>query len=101
MVIRALIDASTYNVKYVVSFDGTSWQCELYDFDYNPSANDPWPPEIINQIPVNGLQNGSYASTQALQATWNAMHVALTNAMTPTSTTPSGWPAAPPAKISS
>jgi arylsulfatase A-like enzyme len=101
VVIRALVDASTYNVKYVVSFDGTSWQCELYDFDYDPDANDPWSPEIINQIPVDGLKNGSYASTQSIQATWNAMHCALTNAMTPTSTTPSGWPAAPPATISS
>jgi choline-sulfatase len=100
--IRALIDASTYNAKYVVSSDGTNWQCELYDFSYDPGANDPWPSEIANQIPVDGLQNGgSYASTQALQATWHALHVALTSAMTATSTTPSGWPAAPPAKIPS
>ena len=85
----------------MVSFDGTNWQCELYDFYYDPDASDPWSPEITNQIPVDGLQNGSYASTQAIQATWNAMHVALTNAMTATSTTPPGWPAAPPATIPS
>lgn len=101
VVIRALVDASTYSAKYVVSSDGTSWQCELYDFDYDSNADDPWPPEITNQIPVDGLKNGSYASTQAIQATWNAMHVALTNAMTTTSTTPSGWPAAPPSTIPS
>lgn len=101
VVIRALVDDSTYNAKYVVSYDGTQWQCELYDFYYDPDANNAWSPEITNQIPVDGLQNGSYASTQTIQATWNAMHVALTHAMTTTSTTPSGWPAAPPSTIPS
>ncbi|HEX2270037.1 MAG TPA: sulfatase-like hydrolase/transferase [Pyrinomonadaceae bacterium] len=99
--IRALIDDSTYNAKYVVSSDpgGSGWQCELYDFYYDPNAEDPWSSEIINRIPVDGLQNNSYASTQTLQATWNAMHVALTNAMTNTGTTPPNWPAAPPSTI--
>ena len=102
VVIRALVDASAYNAKYVVSFDGTNWWCELYDFYYDPGASDPWSPEIANQIPVAGLQGGgSYAYTQPVQATWNAMHVALTAAMAATSTTPAGWPAAPPATIPS
>jgi choline-sulfatase len=101
VMIRALIDASAYNAKYVVGFDGKDWQCELYDFYYDPDASDPWPPEIANQIPVDGLQDGSYASTQTVQATWNAMHVALTAAMAATSTTPASWPAAPPATIPS
>lgn len=101
VMIRALVDASAYNAKYVVSFDQTNWQCELYDFFYDPCASNPWSPEMTNQIPVDGLQNGSYASTQAIQATWNALHVALTNAMTATSTTPQGWPAAPPPTIPS
>jgi choline-sulfatase len=101
VMIRALVDTSAYNAKYVVSFDGTNWQCELYDFCYDPDASDPWPPEMTNQIPVDGLQDGSYASTQAVQTIWNALHVALTQAMTATGTTPAGWPAAPPATISS
>jgi arylsulfatase A-like enzyme len=104
VVIRGLVDTSTHNAKYVVCSEGTAgtdWQCELYDFYYDPDAGDPWSPEIDNQVPVNGLQNGSSASTQAIQATWNAMHVALTHAMTATGTTPAGWPAAPPATIPS
>lgn len=96
--IRALIDAGTYNAKYVVSNgNGSTWQCELYDFCYDPAAESPWSPEIDNQVPVNGLENGSPASTQAIQAKWHAMHVALTCAMAATSTTPSGWPPTPPA----
>lgn len=99
VMIRALIDDGAYNAKYVVSSDGAGWQCELYDFAYDPGAGDPWPPEIVNQIPVDGLRNGAHASTPALQATWNAMHAALTSAMAATQTTPPGWPAAPPATI--
>jgi choline-sulfatase len=101
VMIRALVDDSAYNAKYVVSSQtgGASWQCELYDFSYDPAAADPWPPEIANQIPVDGLRNGSHASTPALQATWNAMHADLTTAMAATQTTPPEWPAAPPATI--
>jgi hypothetical protein len=99
VVIRALIDAGTYNAKYAVSSNGPDWQVELYGFTYDPTANDPWPPEIDNLIPVDGLQNGTPASTPALQATWHALHVALTCAMADTDTTPAGWPAAPPCKI--
>lgn len=97
--IRALVDDGSYNAKYVVCYDGSSWQCELYDFYYDPAAADPWSPEITNQIPVDGLQNGSSASTPAIQSTWNAMHVALTSAMAATGTTPAGWPAPPPATL--
>jgi choline-sulfatase len=99
--IRALVDADTHNAKYVVSSDGASWQCELYDFYYDPDADDPWSPEITNQVPVDGLQNGgAYASTQAIQATWSAMHTALTTAMTTMKTpTATPWPPAPPATI--
>ncbi len=57
-----------------------SWQVELYDFSYDPAAAEPWPPEIVNQIPVDGLQNGA----PAVQATWHALHVALTAAMAAT-----------------
>lgn len=99
VMIRGLIDDSAYNAKYVVSYDGTSWQCELYDFSFDPAADDPWPAEIVNQLPVDGLQTGAPASTPALQATWNAMHVDLSNAMTATGTMPPGWPAAPPATL--
>ncbi|WP_224360259.1 sulfatase-like hydrolase/transferase [Hyalangium versicolor] len=99
--IRALIDDNKYNAKYVASYNGSSWQCELYDFSYDPSQNTPWPSEIINQIPVNGLQDGGYASSQATQATWSAMHAALTSAMQATNTTPPGWPATPPSVIPS
>jgi arylsulfatase A-like enzyme len=101
VMIRALVDDHAHNAKYVVSSDndGASWQYELYDFSYDPAAGNPWPAEIVNQIPVDGLQNGSPASTPALQATWHAMHANLTTAMTATQTTPPGWPAAPPATI--
>jgi arylsulfatase A-like enzyme len=97
--IRALVDDCAHNAKYVVSSNGPGWQCELYDFSYDPGAADPWPSEIVNQVPVDGLHSGAVASTPALQATWNAMHVALTNAMAATDTTPAGWPAAPPATV--
>lgn len=102
-VIRGLIDNSAYNMKYVVSTSSSGapqWQCELYDFSYDPSASDPWPSEITNLIPVNGLQgSGSYASSASIQAIWSAMHTALTCAMSAAQTTPSNWPPAPPATI--
>jgi hypothetical protein len=99
--IRALIDDLKHNAKYVVCSyaDDPSWQCELYDFSYDAACAEPWAPEMDNLIPVNGLQKGLPASTQAIQATWNSMHVALTNAMKATNTTPAGWPDAPPATL--
>lgn len=102
-VIRALVDNGTYNVKYVVSTSAPAtlnWQCELYDFSYDPDASEPWPSEIDNLIPVHGLTDpGAYASSASIQATWNAMHEALTAAMGASGTTPAGWPPAPPAAI--
>lgn len=95
-VLRALIEDQLHHAKYAVIQAGQKWQCELYPFSYTPAEDAPWPSEINNLVPVNGLEDGTKASSHALQILWHDMHVLLTAAMSKTSTTPVGWPAAPP-----
>jgi choline-sulfatase len=98
VIIRALIDTEVFNAKYVVSspnLEGTSWQCELYDFLYTPDEANPWSPEMVNKIPVDGLGRLTIASTIQIQQAWRQMHIALTTMMEKTGTTPPKWPSPP------
>jgi choline-sulfatase len=94
--LRALIEDQLHNAKYAVIQVGQQWQCELYPFSYDSSSDDPWPSEVTNLVPVNGLHDGTQASSPEIQCLWHDMHELLTEAMRKTNTTPTGWPAAPP-----
>lgn len=103
--VYALVDNQQYNAKYVITQNGESWQCELYDFAYDPTLSNPWSQELENRIPVNGLVDDEPASTPELQTLWRHMHTELTqrlhdnNGGPPAGTGPNGpppWPAAPP-----
>lgn len=91
--LRCLIDLSL-GYKYVVTANGEAWQCELYPFTSDDGV---WADEMDNLVPVDGLTDGTPASSQALQTAWNAMHVQLTATLTATNTTPADWPDPPPA----
>jgi len=102
--IRCVVEDQQYNAKYAVYYEITpadgnangysyNWQCELYPFSSDPATRTS---EIINHIPVLGLQTGQQASTSSAQRTWSAMHTLLTDLMTQTNTLPENWPAAPP-----
>ena len=102
MPVYALVDDQRYNSKYVVTgLNGQSqWQCELYDFSYDPTSAAPWPDEADNKIPVGGLIDATPASSPEIQALWANMHQALTDAMVAANVTlPSSWPPAPPQSL--
>ena len=93
----ALVEDHQHHAKYVVTANGTGWQCELYDFRYDPGSATPWPDERSNLIPVDGLMKGSRAGSDEQQQLWRQMHLALSDAMLARGIpTPSAWPEAPP-----
>lgn len=89
-ILRALVEDQLYNAKYAVTQGATGWQCELYPFSYDPANGDAWQSEVTNLVPVNGLIDGTPASTSEIQSLWHNMHELLTTAMSDTNTTPHG-----------